>query len=90
MMYNNVIFNKLVKESAEESGFVFWEDEEWKANEFIDWSTNYDQEIVKYTELILRKSLIDFYHRHLDKNSNEDITVQVERYLNEQFRKTND
>jgi hypothetical protein len=79
--------NEQIKKTAQEAGFVFWEDEDWNREEIIDWASNYDQEIVKYTELILRKSLVDFYHRYLDTASNEDITVQVEQYINEQLGK---
>lgn len=39
----------------------------------------------RFAELIVRDSIIDFYRRYLDMNSNEDITVQVERYIKEQF-----
>ena len=77
--------NDKIKKLAEESGFVLWADENWNPGEIIDWASNYDKEIVKYTELILRDSLVDFYRTYLDINSDDDITVQVDRYLNNQF-----
>ena len=40
---------------------------------------------VKFAELITRESIIDFYRRYLDTTSNEDITVQVERYIRDHF-----
>ena len=39
----------------------------------------------KFAELIVRECIVDFYRRYLDVNSNEDITVQVERYVKEHF-----
>jgi len=40
---------------------------------------------VKFAELITRESIIDFYRRYLDTTSDEDITIQVERYINDHF-----
>ena len=38
------------------AGFVFWEDEDWKPEDaVIDWATNYDKEIEKFAELIVRE-----------------------------------
>ena len=39
----------------------------------------------KFAELIVRESIVDFYRNCLDITSNEDITVQVERYVQEHF-----
>jgi hypothetical protein len=39
----------------------------------------------KFAELVVRDCIIDFYRRYLDVSSNEDITVQVERYVKEHF-----
>ena len=45
-----------IKELAEEAGFIYWENEEWGPGPgFIDWSSNYDNELVKYTELVVRE-----------------------------------
>jgi hypothetical protein len=82
--------NDRIRLLAEQSGFVFWVDEECNPRNSIDWTSNYDQEIVKYTKLVVRQSLVDFYRRHLDTNSNEDIAGQVDRYTNEQFGITDD
>lgn len=45
--------NNEIKQLAEQAGFTFWEDEEWNPGEIIDWASNYDREIVKYTELVV-------------------------------------
>jgi hypothetical protein len=39
----------------------------------------------KFAELIVRECIVDFYRRYLDLNSNEDITVQVNRYVRDHF-----
>lgn len=77
--------NPQIKKLAEQAGFVLWGDEDWNPGDVIDWASNYDQEIVKYTELVVRESLVDFYRRYLDTNSTEDIGAQVDKYLKEQF-----
>lgn len=47
--------NERIKQLAEESGFVLWSDEDWNPGDTIDWSSNYDNAIVKYTELIIKE-----------------------------------
>jgi hypothetical protein len=39
----------------------------------------------KFAQLIVQESIVDFYRRYLDICSEEDITVQVERYVKEHF-----
>jgi hypothetical protein len=39
----------------------------------------------RFAELIVQESIVDFYRRYLDICSEEDITVQVERYVKEHF-----
>jgi hypothetical protein len=82
--------NDKIKQLAEQAGFVLWADEAWNPGETIDWASNYDEEIVKYTELVARDSLVDFYRRYLDTNSNEDIASQIDRYLKEHYGMKND
>ena len=46
--------NPRIKQLAEDAGFCFWEDEEWKPHgAIIDWSADYDKEFQKYTELLI-------------------------------------
>ena len=45
----------------------------------------YNTELEKFAELIVRESIVDFYRNCLDITSNEDIAVQVERYVQEHF-----
>ena len=68
--------NKRIRELAElsikESGQEFW----WLTNDLV---------IEKFAQLIAQESIVDFYRRYLDICSEEDITVQVERYVKEHF-----
>ena len=34
---------------------------------------------------IVSECIVDFYRNHLDQNSNDDITIQVDRYIKEHF-----
>jgi len=58
--------NERIKELAIQAGFY--------ANPDVE-------KFEKFAELIIKESIIDFYRRYLDTTSNEDITVQVERYI---------
>ena len=53
----------------------------------VDYLTNTKQIVLieKFAELIVRECIVDFYRRYLDICSDEDITVQVERYVKEYF-----
>ena len=39
----------------------------------------------KFTELVARKYLLDFYKNHLDTTSQEDITKQIDKYVKTSF-----
>ena len=48
--------NDHVKQLAEQAGFVLWANEEWKPEgQVVDWSSNYDVELEKFAELIVRE-----------------------------------
>jgi hypothetical protein len=50
--------NERIKQIAEQSGFIFWKDEAWKPeNASIDWSSNYDNELKKFAELIVEECI---------------------------------
>jgi hypothetical protein len=44
-----------------------------------------EHDLEKFAELIVREFIVDFYRNHLDTTSNEDITVQVERFVRDRF-----
>ena len=59
--------NPRIKELAEQAGFCFWEDEEWKPHgSIIDWSAQYDKEFQKYTELLINECISSFESGDID------------------------
>ena len=59
--------NPRIKELAEDAGFCFWEDEEWKPHgAIIDWSAEYDKEFQKYTELLINECISSFESGDID------------------------
>ena len=55
---------------------------EFIGDEPVVWMDYYTE---KFAELIVQECIVDFYRRYLDICSDEDITVQVERYVKEHF-----
>lgn len=48
--------NERVRELIDQAGFEFWEDETWKPEgAIVDWSNNYDNDLEKFAELIVRE-----------------------------------
>ena len=47
--------NKQIKKLAKKAGFVLWGNETWNPCDVIDWSCRYDDELTKYTELIVKE-----------------------------------
>jgi len=78
--------NEKIKDLAEQAGFYFYDLHDIDVQdlsetiEFNSWSC-----AEKFAELIIEESIIDFYRRYLDTTSNEDITVQVDRYIKNHF-----
>ena len=59
--------NPRIKELAENAGFCFWEDEDWKPHDaVIDWSAQYDKEFQKYTELLINECISSFESGDID------------------------
>jgi len=53
----------------------------------VDYLTNTKQIVLieKFAELIVQECIVDYYRRYLDICSDEDITVQVDRYVKQHF-----
>jgi hypothetical protein len=50
--------NDRIKELAKQAGFVLWADEEWKPDgAVIDWSSDYDNDLEKFAELIIQECM---------------------------------
>lgn len=47
--------NDRLKKLAEKAGFEFWGEEPWRPkNQMIDWSSDYDNELDKFSKLIIQ------------------------------------
>ena len=45
-----------IRKLAKKAGFVFWGKDPWGPGEgYIDWSCNYDKELVKFAELLRKE-----------------------------------
>jgi hypothetical protein len=42
--------------------------------------------LAKFAELLVRDCVVDFYRQYFDDSVDEDITVTVERYVEDLFR----
>jgi hypothetical protein len=49
--------NERIKLLAEQAGFMLWDKEPWNPGDVIDWSTRYDDELKKFSELIIQESI---------------------------------
>ena len=49
--------NERIQELAEKAGFVLWGTESWNPGDTVDWSCRYDDELIKYTELIVKECM---------------------------------
>ena len=45
----------------------------------------YELDADMFAQLIVQECIVDFYRRYLDICSDEDITVQVDRYVKQHF-----
>ena len=54
----------------------------------VEYLTNTKQWVLieAFAERIVQNSLVDFYSNYLDLNSSEDITVQVNRYVEDHYK----
>ena len=67
--------NERIRSLAERS---FWDQQAQNdVNDFVD--------LEKFAQLIAQECIVDFYRRYLDICSDEDITVQVDRYVKQHF-----
>jgi len=67
-----------------ESGMLNYIDNETPRHYFLCGNAD-EQCLEKFALLIVRESIVDFYRRYLDLESEEDITEQVNRYVKDNF-----
>jgi hypothetical protein len=51
------MMNEQIKLLAEQAGFVLWKDEDYNPGDIIDWSSRYDNELQKFSELLIAKCI---------------------------------
>ena len=49
--------NERIQELIAQAGFVLWGTESWNPGDTVDWSCRYDDELIKYTELIVKECM---------------------------------
>jgi len=49
--------NENVKNLAKRAGFVLWGNEDWNPGDVIDWASRYDEQFIKYTQLLVHEVL---------------------------------
>jgi hypothetical protein len=49
--------NENVKNLVKRAGFILWEDEAHNPGDVVDWASRYDNELVKYTQLLVQEVL---------------------------------
>jgi hypothetical protein len=78
--------NKRIKQLAEYSGFVFWDD----GTDRIDWSSDYDDAFAQFTENLIRDvvdmqkngtNVLKYFGMKKTKMSNLDVTFDKETEL---------
>ncbi len=74
--------NELLKQLAKQAGLSHMPS---NYPDMADLYKGADFELEQFAQLTARELIVDFYRRYLDITSDEDITVQVERYIKDQF-----
>ena len=73
--------NEKIKLLAEKSGFLLWEDEPWKPEgAIVDWSCNYDGELERFAELIVRECVKVMYDNAIERKVQPDINQTPTHY----------
>jgi hypothetical protein len=78
--------HKRIKQLAEYSGFVFWDD----GTDRIDWASNYDEDFERFVELLIRDvvdmqkngtNVLKYFGMKKTKMSNLDVTFDKDTEL---------
>jgi len=75
--------NERIKELADEAGLRFTQ---LMSNPMVPVVDGRETDLAKFAELIVQECLVDFYRQYFDDSNGEDITVQVDRYVEDLFR----
>jgi hypothetical protein len=52
-VYEDIAMNKMIKAAAKKAGFGLWGKEKWNPGDVIDWSSRYDDQLIKFVDVIL-------------------------------------
>ena len=79
-----------VKQLAEEAGFILWNNEEWKPEgQVVDWFSDYDKELEKFAQLIVRECLEACSRaneiRHFVPPTQEQVVLSCMREIEQHF-----
>ncbi len=80
-----------VKQLAEQAEFNLWNNEKWKPKgQVVDWSSDYDKELEKFAELIVRECLEACSRaneiRHFVPPTQEQVVLSCMREIETTFR----
>ena len=67
---------------AEEAGFMLWADEPWNPGDVVDWSSRYDEELIRFTRLVVARCLSGIEEGDLEKGLSWEA---LEKRINDQF-----
>lgn len=73
--------NEKIKQLAEKAGFYLWENEPWKPEgAVVDWSCDYDSELEKFAELIVRECIKVMYDNAIERKVGLEIDKRPTYY----------
>lgn len=72
--------NERIKQLAEQAGFILWGEEDYNPGDVVDWSTRYDDELVKFTQLVAEQCV-----KILETRSDHAVIVNSVKEIKEQF-----
>jgi len=67
---------KTIQSLAEKSGFILWKDEEWNDGSVVDWSSNYDVELEKFYNELVKEAISVVQRRYMGDQNREDMEVK--------------
>lgn len=75
--------NERIRELAAQAGFEFWQDESWNPGDIIDWSARYDDEFIRFSELLVRECMRLCIHELADPRDSTEMkcTLRIKQHF---------
>ena len=73
--------NDELKQLAEQAGFILWADEDWNPGDVIDWASNYDEELVRFAQLVAEKCAKICTSDDIEKPTGVYYARQIEKHF---------